>query len=92
MALQPLVLEIKNKDNSNEPNGIEPTVVFPEDFNNLGVLGERSDPLLDRTIFLITTGGRSGIHKTNSIFNLEEISDSKAINPMQNNMFIELKK
>ena len=91
-ALQPLVLEIKNKDNSNEPNGIEPTVVFPEDFNNLGVLGERSDPLLDRTILLITTGGRSGINKTNSIYNLEEISDSKAINPMQNNMFIELKK
>ncbi|MDB2337014.1 S41 family peptidase [Flavobacteriaceae bacterium] len=91
-ALQPLVLEIKNKDNSNEPNGIEPTVVFPEDFNNLGVLGERSDPLLDRTVLLITTGGRSGIHKTNSILNLEEISDSKAINPMKNNMFIELKK
>ena len=91
-ALQPLVLEIKNKDNSNEPNGIEPTVVFPEDYNNLGVLGERSEPLLDRTILLITSGGRSGINKTNSFLNLEEISDSKAINPMKNNMFIELKK
>jgi C-terminal processing protease CtpA/Prc len=91
-ALQPLVLEIKNKDNSNEPNGIEPTVVFPEDYNNLGVLGDRSEPLLDRTILLITSGGRSGINKTNSFLNLEEISDSKAINPMKNNMFIELKK
>ena len=91
-ALQPLVLEIKNKDNSNEPNGIEPTVVFPEDYNNLGVLGERSEPLLDRTILLITSGGRSGINKTNSFLNLEEISDSKAINPMKNNMYIELKK
>ena len=91
-ALQPLVLEIKNKDNSNEPNGIEPTVVFPEDYNNLGVMGERSEPLLDRTILLITSGGRSGINKTNSFLNLEEISDSKAINPMKNNMFIELKK
>ena len=70
-ALQPLVLEIKNKDNSNEPNGIEPTVVFPEDYNNLGVLGERSEPLLDRTILLITSGGRSGINKTNSFLNLE---------------------
>ena len=91
-ALQPLVLEIKNKDNSNEPNGIEPTVVFPEDYNNLGVLGERSEPLLDRTILLITSGGRSGINKSNTFLNLEEISDSKAINPMKNNMFIELKK
>lgn len=91
-ALQPLVLEIKNKDNSNEPDGIEPTVVYPEDYENLGVLGERSDPLLDRTIFLIATGGRPENYKTNSILSLEEISDSKAINPMQNNMFIELKK
>ncbi len=91
-ALQPLVLEIKNKDNSNEPNGIEPTVVFPEDYNNLGVLGERSEPLLDRTILLITSGGRSGINKSNTFLNLEEINDSKAINPMKNNMFIELKK
>ncbi len=91
-ALQPLVLEIKNKDNSNEPDGIEPTVVFPEDYENLGVLGERSDPLLDRTIFLIATGGRPENYKTNSMLNLEEISDSKAINPLQNNMFIELKK
>ena len=91
-ALQPLVLEIKNKDNSNKPDGIEPTVVFPEDYENLGVLGERSDPLLDRTIFLIATGGRPENYKTNSMLNLEEISDSKAINPLQNNMFIELKK
>ena len=90
-ALQALVLEIKNKDNSNQPDGIEPTIVFPEDYNNLGVLGERSDPLLDRTIFLITTGGRFGNYKTNSILDLEEINDSKAINPMKGNMFIELK-
>ena len=55
-------------------------------------MGERSEPLLDRTILLITSGGRSGINKTNSFLNLEEISDSKAINPMKNNMFIELKK
>ena len=90
-AIQPLVLEIKNKDNSNQPDGIEPTIAFPEDYNNLGVLGERSDPLLDRTIFLITSGGRSGNYKTNSILDLEEINDSKAINPMKGNMFIELK-
>ena len=91
-AIQPLVLEIKNKDDSNEPNGIEPTVVFPEDYNNLGVLGERSDPLLDRTIFLIATGGRSSSYKSNSTLNLEEISDSNAKNPSKGTMFVNFKK
>ena len=91
-AIQPLVLEIKNKDDSNEPNGIEPTVVFPEDYNNLGVLGERSDPLLDRTIFLIATGGRSSSYKSNSTLNLEEISDSNAKNTSKGTMFVNFKK
>ena len=86
------VLEIKNKDDSNEPNGIEPTVVFPEDYNNLGVLGERSDPLLDRTIFLIATGGRTGSYKSNSTLSLDEISDSKAKNPSKGTMFVNFKK
>ena len=50
-------------------DGIEPTVVFPEDYENLGVIGERSDPLLDRTIFLIATGGRPENYKTKSMLN-----------------------
>lgn len=91
-AIQPLVLEILNKDDFNEPEGIEPTVELPENYGNLGVLGERTDPLLDRTIILITTGDRSNMTDTDHLLNLEEISDSKASDPQKNNMFIDLKK
>ena len=91
-ALQPLVLEILNKDNFNDPNGITPTVELAEDYENLGVLGERSDPLLDRTILLIATGGRSMNTRVNEFSELKQISNSKENYPSGNNMFIELKK
>lgn len=91
-AIQPLVLEILNKNNFNEPEGIDPTVELPENFENLGVLGERSDPLLDRTIILITTGNRSNMTDTDYLLSFEEISNSKAYDPQKNNMFIDLKK
>ncbi len=91
-ALQPLVLEIVNKDGVNFPGGIVPTVNLPEDYENLGVLGERSDPLLDRTIVLITTGSRSVSSDRNSFFRHEEISNSKITTPASNNMIIDLKK
>jgi C-terminal processing protease CtpA/Prc len=90
-ALQPLVLEIKNKDNFNEPDGITPTVELSEDFGNLGELGERSDPLLDRTIVLIATGSRSLYLKSNDFSELKQISNSKENYPSGNNMFVELK-
>ena len=91
-ALQPLVLEILNKDSFNDPNGITPTVELAEDYENLGVLGERSDPLLDRTILLIATGGRSMNTRVNEFSELKQISNSKENYPSGNNMFIELKK
>ena len=91
-AIQPLVLEIKNKDSFNEPSGISPTVPLPENYENLGVLGERSDPLLDRTVLLITTGSKFSNSDKTDFLNLEEISSSKANSPLRNNMYIELKK
>jgi carboxyl-terminal processing protease len=92
-ALQPLVLEIKNKNNFNEPDGIIPTIELSEDFGNLGVLGEKSDPLLDRTIVLITTGNRpSDSNSTINTINLEEIGNSQMNNPIKNNMFVDFKK
>ena len=92
-ALQPLVLEIKNKNNFNEPDGIIPTIELSEDFGNLGVLGEKSDPLLDRTIVLITTGNRPSDSKsTINTINLEEIGNSQMNNPIKNNMFVDFKK
>lgn len=90
-ALQPLVLEILNKDGFNAPNGIIPTVNLPEDYGNLGVLGEKSDPLLDRTINLIVTGNRGFSGNKKGFKELQEISNSKMFTPISNHMFGEIK-
>jgi|TARA_B110000116_G_scaffold10831_1_gene8893 hypothetical protein len=69
-AMQPLVLEIKNKNDENYPNGIIPGDNFTginlsERIGNLGVLGERSDMLLDRTLVYISTGSKAAVKKDN---------------------------
>ena len=56
-----------------------------EDFGNLGVLGELSDPLLDRTLTYISTGSK-GFTK-NKDLNLKEIYNSKLATPTSNNMY-----
>ena len=94
-AMQPLVLEISNKDNINYPNGIIPGNTLPgielgEDYNNLGVLGERSDPLLDRTLIYITTGSKTS-NKTDNSYDFNEIFNSKLATPAKEYMFIEVK-
>lgn len=94
-AMQPLVLEISNKDNKNYPDGIVPGSTFPgidkgEDFGNLGVLGERSDPLLDRAIIYITTGAKTTF-KDNNSKEFNEVFNSKLATPAKDNMFINFK-
>lgn len=94
-AMQPLVLEISNKDQVNYPNGIIPGTSLPgieigEDYGNLGVLGERSDPLLDRTLTLILTGLKTNL-KNNTSFNFNEVFNSKLATPAKDYMFIDLK-
>lgn len=88
-AMQPIVLEIVNKDGNNDKDGFDPTVEFPEDYGNLGVLGEKTEPLLARTLQLITTGSRS-LQLQKVPFQLESISGSKANSPTYNNMYVEL--
>ena len=43
-AIQPIVLEIQNKDSENAPDGFIPEIELREDFGNLGVLGEKIRP------------------------------------------------
>ena len=92
-AMQPIVLEISNKNNENHPEGFTPEISLPgifiqENFGNLGVLGERSDPLLDRTLTLITTGAKGILHTKNQIV-YEEIFNSKLATPTRNNMYVD---
>lgn len=96
-AMQPLVFEISNKDNKNYPGGLIPAspdfpgVELGENFGNLGVLGERSDPLLDRALIYISTGAKSYSSK-NNFYNFDEIYDSKLATPASDYMFVDLKK
>lgn len=88
-AIQPLTFTVVNSNGTNAPGGITPTVNLGEDFGNLGVLGTRSDPLLDRAMILITTGSRASFDA--SPFQMEEISNSQIHRPLRNNMFGNLK-
>ena len=94
--MQPIVFEISNKDGVNYPNGIVPEstafpgVYLPEDFGNLGVLGERSDPLLDETLTYMNTG-RKSIQKSNKVLNLNEFYNSKLAHPSKDNMIVDFK-
>lgn len=89
-AMQPIVLEIQNKDGGTNPAGFTAEVNMPEDYGNMGVLGQRGEPLLERAITYITTGARfSGKH---SGIVLEEVSNSKLFTPAGNNMYVGLKR
>lgn len=77
-AMQPIVLEITNKDGVNNPNGYTPEVSMFEDPSNLGILGETTEPMLARTLEYIFTGAKStpskkqtALEKTEKLWNPE---------------------
>lgn len=93
-AMQPLVLEILNKNNENDIDGYTPVTDIPgveiaEDFGNLGKLGETSDPLLNAAVNLITTGAKTNF-AGKSDFYAKEIYNSAIAKPMKDNMYINL--
>ena len=57
-ALQPIVVNFSNNDNLTYENGITPTmqICSSEDILDLGILGETSDPLLNRILNYINNG------------------------------------
>ncbi len=59
-AMQPIVLKVLNKEGFGEYEaGIAPHIELPEDFDNMGVLGNPDEPLFAAAISLITNGGRA---------------------------------
>jgi carboxyl-terminal processing protease len=67
-----------------------PGIKLGEDFGNLGVLGERTDPLLDRTINYILTGAKGNFYSRKKEYTTE-FSNSKLTTPTGNNMYLEFK-
>ena len=96
-AMQPIVLEIKNSDGENNPDGYLPEIELPEDFGqisgyvNLGALGEKSDPLLDRTISYIINGAKFSGKEVN-LTKKEQITNSKLQRPFANEMYVDFNK
>ncbi len=89
-AMQPIVLETKNKIDENEPEGFVPIIPLPEDYGNLGVLGDATEPLLERAIMFITTGSRPSFIDPTIIFENNEFSDSREHSLTGSNMYVEL--
>lgn len=92
-AMQPLVFESVNKNDQNDIDGYTPVTDIPgvfleEDYGDLGVLGEKSDPLLDATINLITTSSK-GIFKKSKQTTQKRFYNSKLAKPMSNNMYMD---
>ena len=92
-AMQPIVLEIQNKDGQNKPDGFIPTpqLTINETPANLGILGNPTEPLLARAIQHITTGTKGGFTSNNTHTKNISTWNSSMANPDYNNMYIDFK-
>jgi carboxyl-terminal processing protease len=87
-AMQPIVLKIANKNNfSDYTNGLQPNIPQLEDLNDLGVLGETSDPLLNTALNHVDINGRFSVKQPQHNFRYFE--DVKSLNPFGNEMYLE---
>jgi carboxyl-terminal processing protease len=89
-AMQPIVLKTVDKNGFGDyTTGIAPTLLLPENLNNLGVLGNVNEPLLNAAINQIIASGRQ-LPQVPSIIERDFI-DAKSINPLRSEMYVERK-
>lgn len=89
-AMQPIVLKIVDKNGFGDyTSGILPTTSLPENFENLGVLGDVNEPLLNAAINQIIASGKM-LPQVPSVINRDFI-DAKSITPLGSEMYVELK-
>ena len=88
-AMQPIVLEELNKLDENDKDGFDPDILLAEDFENLGTLGDEDEPLLQKALNDIIGVKTSALNNKSLFYMLNEISDSKAILPLYNEMYLE---
>ncbi len=87
-AMQPLVIKIVNGVGFGDyQSGLVPTYQLAENPSNLGVLGNSSEPLLSLAIGKITGTGRMA--QPIPGIKLDYFKDSKSINGIQNQMYLE---
>lgn len=69
-ALQPIVLKVSNVQNESDfVNGLTPDIYQPEDYFNLGVLGDVNENLLRTALDYINSGSSTRTHQTGHFFN-----------------------
>ncbi len=89
-AMQPIVLKIVNKLGFGDYiNGLDPTILLKEDFGNLGVLGETTEPLLNTAINNIIGSGRPTPQKRVQSF--ETLQDTRTITRLKSEMYVDSK-
>ncbi|TDD97356.1 S41 family peptidase [Flavobacterium cellulosilyticum] len=87
-AMQPIVLKIVNSVGFGDyQSGLEPTYLQTEFINSLGVLGNSDEPLLSLAIAKITGTGK--LAKPIPGIEFDYWNDSKSINGIQNQMYLE---
>jgi C-terminal processing protease CtpA/Prc len=91
-AMQPIVLKTTNKAGFGDyQQGLPADIYLQENLENLGILGEVSEPLLQKALQQISLGGKFKEKKTNSIFENLEFSNSKKMQPLQTEMYSDFK-
>ena len=84
VALQPIVLSFYNKDDQTYENGFTPNITLcpNEDILDLGILGERSEPILDRVLEYVTsnnTGTNVACNPNNYTFLYNSINNQREV-------------
>jgi C-terminal processing protease CtpA/Prc len=89
-AMQPIVLKIVDKNGFGDyTTGIAPTLTntYIELFEDMGVLGNPSEPLLSRAINLITASGKQAA--VSNDVSKRDFADCKTVNPLRTEMYLE---
>ena len=87
-AMQPIVLKIVNSQGYGDYfSGLAPNFELKESLSNLGVLGSTTEPLLSAAIAKIN--GVAKLKKQTPGIEFDYFQDSKSINGIQNQMYLE---
>ena len=87
-AIQPIIYRSLNVIDNNAKDGLEPQIVLNEDYGNMGVLGNRNEPLLDAAISNILGIAAKATPRL-KYFNYETFGDSNMNSKVKNNMFVD---
>jgi carboxyl-terminal processing protease len=89
-AMQPIVLKTVNSAGFGDYQlGLPANIPFLEDYGNLGELGNPTEPMLAQALTTILSGGR--LSNQNNVKKFNYCGDIKSIEPLRNEMYVELK-